>query len=92
MGVAEARWVAFGVLDGRAIAVLVGVESTAAEVTVAGVALAGGSSGATDGRLQASRTKRRSMATSTTVREFDITAPTRVNGDDERSGAIVSPA
>ena len=46
---------------GWAVAVLVGVESTAAEVTVAGVAVAGGSSGRTEGRLQARSAKVSSM-------------------------------
>jgi len=73
-GVGEAPPVGAGVLEGWAVAVLVGVESTAAEATGTGVALAGGSSGRRDGRLQASKEdSSSSTAMSTTVREFDIT-------------------
>ena len=73
-GVWEALRVGLGVLEGWAVAVLVGVESTAAEATATGVALAGGSSGRTDGRLQASKkNSSSSTAMSTTTREFDIT-------------------
>ena len=93
-GVREALRVGLGVLEGWAVAVLVGVESTAAEATSTGVALAGGSSGRTDGRLQASKkNSSSSTAMSTTVRAFDITIPTKLHGDhDDSSGAIVSLA
>ncbi|HUW12311.1 MAG TPA: hypothetical protein VM537_21475 [Anaerolineae bacterium] len=92
-GVREALRVGLGVLEGWAAAVLVGVESMAAEATATGVALAGGSSGRTDGRLQASKKNSSSRtAMSTTVRECDIIISAMLYGDDDASGAIVSLA
>jgi hypothetical protein len=74
------------------LAVLVGVESMAATVTVTGVALAGVSCGRMEGRLQASKTNSKSTAMSTTDREFDIITPTTLHGDDDSSVGIVSLA
>jgi hypothetical protein len=71
--VEEALPVGRGVLEGRAVAVLVGVESTAIEAVVTGVGLTGGASGRAEGRLQASKKDSSNRAVSATVREFDIT-------------------
>jgi len=70
------------------------VESTAAVAAATGVALAGGSSGRTDGRLHASRkNSSSSTAMSMTVREFDIALSTRLQGEEQYwSVAIVALA
>jgi hypothetical protein len=70
--VEEALPVGRGVLEGRAVAVLVGVESTAIEAVVTGVGLTDGALGRAEGRLQASK-KDSSTAVSTIMRGFDIT-------------------
>jgi hypothetical protein len=56
------------------VAVLVGVESIAAAVTAAGVALEGVSSGSTEGRLQARTAASRSTHNSKQIAGLDITA------------------
>jgi hypothetical protein len=78
--VGEALPVGAGVPEGWAVAVLVGVESTAREAVATGVGLTDCASGRAEGRLQASKKHSNNRAASTIVREFDITILTGFYG------------